>query len=141
MGGAESKRVVLDFLDALRRGDREAARAAFAEQATWAYPVSLGGPGVHRGRDAIFDAYFALDEGLYRTGTREYDIEVLRAVAEGDVVSVEMRHRGHTLEGRPYESEQCVVYELRDGRIHAVREYLDSLYVRRVLLGGRRPPE
>jgi len=136
VGAAENKQVVLDFLDAIRRGDRAAALAAFAEQATWTYPASLGGPGVYRGRDAIFEVYFALDDGLYETGTREYDIEVRRVVAEGDAVSVEMRHRGRTLDGRPYQSEQCVVYELRDGRIQAVREYLDSLYVQRALLGG-----
>ena len=127
-----NKQIVLSFLEALSRGDREAARAAFHEDATWQYPPSLGGPGRHEGRDAIFDVYFAVDEKLYETGTREYDIEILGAVAEGQRVAVEMRHRGRTRKGRPYESDYHVVYELRDGRIQAVREYFDSLYVRRL---------
>ena len=62
---AGNKQIVLSFLDALCRGDRDAARAAFAQDATWSYPPSLGGPGVHRGREAIFDVYFAVDERLY----------------------------------------------------------------------------
>ena len=129
---AGNKQIVLSFLDALCRGDRDAARAAFAQDATWSYPPSLGGPGVHRGREAIFDVYFAVDERLYETGTREYDIEILGALAEGDRVAVEMRHRGRTTDGRSYENDYHVLYELHDGLISAVREYFDSLYVRRL---------
>jgi ketosteroid isomerase-like protein len=129
---AGNKQIVLSFLDALSRGDRDAAREAFHEDARWKYPPSLGGPGVHEGRDAIFDVYFAVDERLYETGTREYDIEVLSAVAEGNKVAVEMRHRGRTLRGEPYESDYHVLYALRDGRIAEVHEYFDSLYVRRL---------
>lgn len=127
-----NKAVVLAFLEALCAGDRETARRAFAEDATWRYPASLGGPGVHRGRDAIFDVYFAVDEQLYETGTREYDLEVTSAVAEGDRVAVEMRHRGRTRDGRPYETDYHVLYRLEGGLIREVHEYFDSLYVRRL---------
>lgn len=133
---AGNKRIVLSFLESLCRGDREGARAAFHEDATWQVPPSLGGPGVFRGRDTIFDVYFALDEKLYETGTREYDIEILGAVAEGNRVAVEMRHRGRTRDGRPYATDYHVLYELRDGLISAVREYFDSLYVRRLYRDG-----
>jgi hypothetical protein len=127
-----NKAVVLGFLEALAAGDRDAARRAFAEDATWRYPASLGGPGVHRGRDAIFDVYFAVDERLYETGTRSYDFEVTSAVAEGDRVAVEMRHRGRTRDGRPYETDYHVLYRLADGLVHEVHEYFDSLYIRRL---------
>jgi ketosteroid isomerase-like protein len=142
MGAPENKAVVLDFLRALARGDRDAARAAFSEDATWRYPASLGGPGVHRGRDAIFDVYFGVDERLFETGTRAYEFEVTSAVAEGDRVAVEMRHRGRTRDGRPYETDYHVLYRLVAGRIQEVHEYFDSLYVRRLYrdeeLGVRR---
>ena len=127
-----NKAVVLGFLEALAAGDSDAARRAFAEDATWRYPASLGGPGVHRGRDAIFDVYFAVDERLYETGTRSYDFEVTSAVAEGDRVAVEMRHRGRTRDGRPYETDYHVLYRLADGLVHEVHEYFDSLYIRRL---------
>ena len=129
---AGNKQIVLSFLDALCHGDRESAKAAFHRDATWSYPPALGGPGVHRGRDTIFDVYFAVDEKLYETGTRTYDIEILGALAEGNKVAVEMRHRGRTRDGRPYETDYHVLYVLRDGRISAVREHFDSLYVRSI---------
>jgi len=141
---ARNKAVVLGFIDALARGDRAAAREAFAEDATWRYPPSLGGPGIHRGRDAIFDVYFAVDERLYETGTRSYDLRILNAIAEADAVAVEMRHTGRTRDGRPYETDYHVLYLLEGGRIQHVREYFDSLYVRRVYddeeLGVRTTP-
>ena len=129
---ARNKQVVLDFLRALAKGDRDAAFVAFAPDATWRYPASLGGPGLHRGRDAIFDVYFAVDEKLYETGTREYDLEITNAIAEADSVAVEMHHRGRTLDGRPYETDYHVLYRLVDGRISEVHEYFDSLYIRRL---------
>lgn len=132
MSAQQNKALVQGFLEALARGDRETARAAFAEDATWRYPGSLGGPGVHRGRDAIFDVYFGVDERLFETGTREYDLEVTSAIAEGDRVAVEMRHRGTTRDGRRYETDYHVLYRLVDGRIAEVHEYFDSLYVRRL---------
>ena len=132
MSAEENKAVVLRFLAALSQGDRAAAREAFAEDATWSYPPSLGGPGVHRGRDAIFDVYFAVDERLYDTGTRQYDLEVTNAIAEGDSVAVELRHRGKTRDGQPYQTDYHVLYQLEAGRIQRVREYFDSLYIRRL---------
>lgn len=131
MSAAENKTVVLEFLRAIARGDRESALAAFAEDATWRYPASLG-PGVHRGRKAIFDVYFGTDEKLFDTGTSSYDFEVTSAIAEGDRVAVEMRHRGRTKDGRPYETDYHVLYRLADGRIQEVHEYFDSLYIRRL---------
>ena len=127
MSVERNKAVVLGFLDALAHGNREAAREAFAEDATWSYPPSLGGPGIHRGRDAIFDVYFAVDERLYETGTRRYDLRVRNTIAEGDSVAVEMRHCGRTWDGRAYETDYHVLYLLEAGHIRHVREYFDSL--------------
>jgi ketosteroid isomerase-like protein len=141
MGAAENKTVVLEFLRALARGDKPAALAAFHEDASWRYPASLG-PGVHQGRKAIFDVYFGTDEKLFDTGTRSYDFEVTSAIAEGDKVAVEMRHRGRTRDGRSYETDYHVLYRLAEGRIQEVHEYFDSLYIRRLYkdeeLGVRR---
>ena len=142
MTAAENKNVVLAFLRAIARGDRDAALPAVAEDATWRYPASLGGPGIHRGREAIFDVYFGTDEKLFETGTRSYDFQVTSAIAEDDRVAVEMRHRGRTRDGRPYETDYHVLYRLTGGRIQEVHEYFDSLYIRRLYkdeeLGVRR---
>ena len=94
MAAAENKQCVLDYLEAVSEGRRADAYAIFAEDATWQRPPSLGGTGFYEGRDAIFDVYFAVDDELFETGTREYDFEVRTAVAEGEHVAIEMHHRG-----------------------------------------------
>jgi ketosteroid isomerase-like protein len=135
MGPVENQRHVLDYLEAIRRGDHARAFEAFGEDATWTTPPSLPWRGVFHGRKAIFEEYFAVDRGLFTTGTSSYDLETRNVVAAGDCVVVEMRHRAQGLNGRRYETDHCLVFELRDGRIQAVREYIDSLYLKQQMLG------
>jgi len=135
MTPAENQKRILDYLDAIRRGDHAAAYEAFAEDATWTTPPTLPWPGVFRGRKAIFEEYFAVDKGLFTTGTSSYDLETRNVVAAGDCVVIEMRHRAEGLNGKRYETDHCLVFELQHGRIQAVREYIDSLYLKQQMIG------
>ena len=134
MSLAGNREHVLDYLDAMRRGDHARAYEAFLEDATWTTAPSLPWPGLFRGRKEIFEGYFAVDKGLFTTGMASYDLETRNVVAGGDCVVVEMRHRAEGLSGRRYETDHCLVFELREGRIAAVREYIDSLYLKQQLL-------
>lgn len=138
MGAAANKQLVLDYLTAIAEGRTADARSAFAEDALWKQPPSLAAPGSDgrlEGRERIFDTYFAVDDDLFASGRRAYDFEILSAIAEGERVSVEIRHRGTGARGQPYETDYHVSFEVRDGLIREVHEYLDSLYVKRELLG------
>ena len=125
---------VRDYLDAIGRGEHARAYEAFAEDATWKTPPSLPWPGFFRGRRAIFDEYFAVDKGLFKTGMEQYDLELTNVVASGDSVVVEMTHRSEGLNEKPYETEHCLVFVMRDGKIQAVREYIDSLYLKEQMI-------
>lgn len=56
----------------------------------------------------------------------EVTIEFGTVIAEGDAVVVEERMRATLPSGTPYDVDYCFVFELRDGLIHRVREYLDT---------------
>ena len=131
---SDNRTHVLDYLEAIKRGDHEAAYDAFAEDATWQTPPSMPWPGFFRGRRAIFDEYFAVDKGLFKTGMEQYDLELTNVVASGDSVVVEMTHRSEGLNEKPYETEHCLVFVMRDGKIQAVREYIDSLYLKEQMI-------
>jgi ketosteroid isomerase-like protein len=135
MSPAENEKRILAYLDAIRRGDHPAAYEAFAEDATWTTPPTLPWPGVFHGRKAIFEEYFAVDRGLFTTGVSSYDLETRNVVSAGNCVVIEMRHRAEGLNGKRYETDHCLVFELRDGLIQAVREYIDSLYLKQQMLG------
>ena len=140
MSADTNKQLVLDYLVAIAEGRTDDAKAAFAADAIWRHPPSLGSldpaspAGRLEGRERIFDTYFAVDDDLFETGRRAYDFEILSAIAEGDRVAVEMRHRGTGPRGQPYETDYHVAFEVRDGLIREVHEYLDSLYVKQELL-------
>jgi uncharacterized protein len=123
--------VVLRYLGALARGDRDVARTCIAEDAVWDSPPSMGS-GRIVGRTAIFDKYFAVDEGLFETGTSSYDLVVEATIVEGERAAVELLHRARTVAGEPFETRYCVVFTVRDGEIVAAHEHLDTLYFSRV---------
>ncbi|TVZ05945.1 hypothetical protein EAS64_00255 [Trebonia kvetii] len=52
--------------------------------------------------------------------------EFLTVAAESDVVVVEHRLSATLPNGRPYVNDYCFVYEVRDGKVRAIREYMDT---------------
>ena len=50
-------------------------------------------------------------------------------IAEGDKVAVEVVGDGKLLDGRRYQNEYHLLLTIRDGKIAAVREYLDTQHV------------
>ncbi len=129
-----NEQLVLDYLEAIKRGDHAAALLAFAEDASWQTPPSMPWPSVFHGRRAIFDEYFAVDKGLFTTGMDRYELEITCVVSAGDHVVVEMAHHAVGLNGKRYDTDHCLVFVVRDGHIQAVREYIDSLYLKEQML-------
>ncbi len=121
------KSVVRRYVSALEAGDERAVREMFDEQATWtlaagALPIS----GTWEGRDAILDEFLATALSYYEPGS--VSLEITGMVAEGDRVVLQWTSRANTRTGRGYENDCIGVFTVRDGKIHAVREYMDTLY-------------
>jgi hypothetical protein len=131
MGAAENKQVVLGFVEALSRGNLDAINAALADDATWWLPGSLPVSGTHRGKKGIFEGFLAKAVPFFEP--RTLSISVQNTIAEGDCVAVEWIARGKTAKGKPYENYYNVVFEVKNNKIQAVREYVDTLYAKEVL--------
>jgi ketosteroid isomerase-like protein len=71
------------------------------------------------------DASWTLAAG-YEPGS--VSLEATGLIAEDDRVVLQWTSRARTREGRPYENECIGVFTIRDGRIHSVREYMDTRY-------------
>ena len=50
-------------------------------------------------------------------------------IAEGDRVAVEAESYGETIDGTVYNNEYHWLFEVRDGKIRAAREYMDTAHV------------
>jgi uncharacterized protein len=126
----DAKTVVLRYFDALQRGDEHAVRAAFAEDATWTIAAGdLPMSGLWEGRDGIMDGFFAVAMANYEPGS--ISLEMTAIVAEQDEVVLQWTSRARTRDGRPYENGCIAIFTVREGRIQAVREYMDTLYAGR----------
>lgn len=59
----------------------------------------------------------------------EFSFEVLNTTAEGDRVVVEAKSRGVGPGGAKYENNYILIYFIKDGKLHTVREYFDPFQV------------
>jgi uncharacterized protein len=126
----DSKAVVERYIAAVMAGDEQALRETFAQEACWQLRGELPISGTWKGQDTIIDTFLASALSYYEPGS--VSLEVTSLVAEGDQVVMEWTSRARNLNGEPYENFCIGVFTVRDGRIHAVREYMDTLYAHKV---------
>jgi ketosteroid isomerase-like protein len=136
--GMDSKQTVMALYRAYATGKADQITGLLHEDVVWTAPagnatqvaLGLGRPedaGPPRGandldREAIV-AFMAYNFSRF-FGDASND---LRTVAgEGSVVVVEHRLSATLPDGRPYVNDYCFVYEVRDGKVWRIREYMDT---------------
>jgi ketosteroid isomerase-like protein len=125
---SDNERVVLDFFRALSTGELERVRPMLHQEATWTVQVrDVPGAGVHRGRKGIIDDFLAPVRGLFEPGDPKVEIDNI--VSRGSLVAVETRGMGRLKNGKTYHNLYSWWVEVKDGKIFALREYMDSHYI------------
>jgi ketosteroid isomerase-like protein len=124
----EFERLYLEFFRTLSTGELEKIRATFREDAVWQVQVKgILGEGSHHGRDTIVDEFLAPVRGLFKPGDPK--ITVKSMASKGPYVIGECVSRGTFADGRPYENLYVFALEFKDGKVHVLREYMDSFYI------------
>ena len=134
MSTAASKALVREYFDKMASGDPSLPEL-LADDVTWWVPQSSPLGGLHEGKPAVL-AIMAGGLDLYDAAT-PIRVEVEELVAEGDWVCVQAVIRAKTASGEPYLNHYHFAFQVRDGRIAAVREYVDTLYAQRMLFDPR----
>jgi uncharacterized protein len=124
----QTKDFVLDAWTTFGTGDPDRIGAVFAEDAEWLAPAGnaaariLGGHHlVGRGRIVTF-----LTEEFPVVFGTDVSSEVEAVLAEDDTVVLQTRLRSRLPNGNRYDNAYCFLITLRDGRIHRIREHLDT---------------
>jgi ketosteroid isomerase-like protein len=125
---------VVSYIDAVRDGDADAIRAAFAEDATWEYPGDLPLSRTWRGRDAIVGDFLGGVGTLLRAGA-PLSLELTNIISSGTQVVAEWTSRATARNGGDYHNRNIAVFTVREGKIVSVREYTDTQHVEHVLFG------
>jgi uncharacterized protein len=76
------------------------------------------------------DEFLGVAMSHYQPGS--VDLEITEMIAQGDQVVLQWTSRARTLDEQPYENGCVAIFTVRDGKIQAVREYMDTLYASRV---------
>ena len=130
----DNERLTLKFFEVLSSGDLEGVRAMLHDEVSWTPQVKdIPGAGVHKGKKAIVDEFLAPVRGMFAPGDPKTIVDSI--ASKGPLVLVESHGVGKLADGRSYENRYAWAVEIRDSKIFAIREYMDSLYVSK-LFGG-----
>jgi uncharacterized protein (TIGR02246 family) len=124
---------LLNYVDALQRGDADAIRDSFHEDATWLMPGDHPAAGTWAGRDAILGDFLGTVMARFVPDSLRFDVRSL--TVEGDRAVLEWGVTARTVTGKDYDNSYLAVFELRDGRIAQVREYGDTQHIAEVMFG------
>ena len=123
-----NKKVVLTFIDAMGRGDAEAA-APCITQDCFTLAKGFGKFAGVRTRETIL-ATIAAFRQLMPEGMEP---EIISVTAEGDRVVVEFEGNGVLFNAQEYRNQYCMVFTLSEGRIRQVNEYFCTILADEVL--------
>lgn len=131
MTQTDSGAVLRRYVTAVSDGDEKVIRELFAADATWRLDAGdLPISGTWNGRETIMGEFLAVAMSHYQPGS--VDLEITAMIAHGEQVVLQWTSRARTLDGEPYENGCIAIFTVRDGKIQAVREYMDTLYASRV---------
>jgi uncharacterized protein len=118
------------FFDLFSASDLDGVMALMTDDATWRIPGK---------KELTPTAGVYTKERIGRLFRRMLDnltgglrMTVLSSIAEGDHVALEVTSSGDLKNGRLYRQEYHFIMEFRDGKISAVREYLDTQHAHAV---------
>jgi len=121
---AQNKQTAEEFFARFTASDLDGALALMTDDATWwipGKPEATPTAGLYP-KDRIARLFRTM-LGRLRTGLK---MTVVGEIAEGDRVAVEVRSEGDLTNDRQYRQEYHMLMMFRDGKICAVREYLDT---------------
>jgi hypothetical protein len=124
----ETRALVRRYFELMEAGSPELP-ALLADDVSWWVPPSSPLGGLHEGKAKVL-ALMAQGVTLY-DGPLAVTIESL--IAEGDRAAAQLVIEGRTAQGEPYRNFYHFAFRARDGKICAVREYVDTLYAQQKL--------
>jgi uncharacterized protein len=122
-----NKQIASDFFADLSANNVAGALDRLTDDATWwiaGKPELLSAAGVYS-KEKIT----RLISGMADQLKGGFTINVKSLIAEADRVALEVESYGELRNGRVYQQQYHFLFTMRDGRISAVKEYLDTQHV------------
>jgi uncharacterized protein len=130
VGAIENKALMQSVFAELADGNGQPFMDALADDARWTIIGSSPWSRTYEGKRAIIDE---LMRPLFRQFANQYTAHAIRVIAEDDTVAVEARGQVTTKSGKPYNQTYCSVFQLADGQVRELTEYVDTDLVNQAL--------
>lgn len=122
MAAEQNAEVVRKTWQDLIGGKVEAALANMSEDVSRLIPGNVPNvSGLRRGKEEVRKFV----SGIGQAFPQGLQTEIRKTHAAGDAVIVKLTNRGKAFNGKDYENEYCFVFELENGKIRRIREYVD----------------
>jgi uncharacterized protein len=121
----QNKATVREFLEVFSTGDVDGIVERLHDEATWWISGSLEGMSGTKSKEEMATLLGGVTT-IYKEGA--LPLKPVSMVAEGDRVAVEAEGRAELTNGRVYEPKSAFVFEVVDGRIKSIKEYLDTAH-------------
>jgi hypothetical protein len=101
-----------------------------ADDVEWTIIGTTPLSGVYRGRDAVVSKLFA---GLRARLSGPMRFSFDRFISDGNRVVMEAHGHAVTRDNRSYDNRYCVIFDVVDGRLHRIIDYVDTELITAVL--------
>ena len=133
MSAEDNKKTVLSFFENLSAGKVDAMLTAMSDSATW---TVMGKPeNFALAGTKTKEQFGELFRGIGAALPKGLRVTPKALTAEGNRVAVEAESYGEHANGKVYNNQYHFLIEVQNGKIQAVREYLDTIHAKDVLLG------
>jgi ketosteroid isomerase-like protein len=130
MSTEANKKLVTEFMHVFGGGDVDKIMGMMSDKATWTVKGTLPGlSGTHS--KAQFKELLA---GIGSHVKGGISLTPVAFTAEGDRVAVETKSHAALHNGRVYQNEYHFLFEVRNGKIDRVVEYLDTVHTHDIFL-------
>jgi ketosteroid isomerase-like protein len=125
----KNKLAVLNAMKVIQSCDPDLFAGVFEEHAEWIAPkgnataAALDMPDHLIGRDRIA-AFFC--EKFNTLFVKDFSAECISVFCDEQTVIIEQKVHATLSNGRIYDNDYCLLFELNEGKIFRVREYMDT---------------
>ncbi|TKG72865.1 nuclear transport factor 2 family protein [Prauserella endophytica] len=126
-----NKDTVASFMEVFSTGDVDGILSFLSESATWWVAGDLDGISGTKSKREFGEQLSGISAS---TVTGAIRLTPLAWTAEGDRVAVETESYSELKNGRVYNNLYHFVFEVRDGKIQSVKEFLDTEHTRAIFL-------
>jgi ketosteroid isomerase-like protein len=119
----DNRKIITEFMEVFSSGDVDGILSYLSDSATWWVAGNIPGISGTKDKAAFGEMLSGISEA---TTTGAIRLTPLGITAEGDRVAVETESYTELKNGRVYNNLYHFLFEVRDGKIESVKEYLDT---------------